>query len=387
MTETSDLIVFWIVVLSRLLIPLAIPRFPLPAILAALVLDAIDQTIFQQFTNLNLDGYQGYDKALDIYYLTVAYISTLRNWTSLFAFKMGRFLWYYRLLGVVLFEFIGNRALLFIFPNTFEYFFIYYEIVRLRWDPRRLSKKAIVIATAAIWIIIKLPQEYWIHIAQLDMTDFLKEKVFGVPVDAGLAEILEANIWIIPALIILVVVIIFGGRWLIRKLPAKDWNLSFDADAHQDEETGYVETETIKPASGRFFDNVLLEKVVLVSMVSLIFGKILPDRTGTDLQLIVGIAFIIILNTVISHWLARRGREWHHALSQFAVMAVVNFGLALLYVWLLPRFDGSANLVNVSFFVLLLTLIITLFDMYHPVYQERFAEKTKPAEIAEEAAA
>jgi hypothetical protein len=387
LTETTDLIVFWLVVLSRFLIPLAIPRFPLPAILAALVLDAVDQTIFQQFTNLNLDGYQGYDKALDIYYLTVAYISTLRNWSSLFAFKMGRFLWYYRLLGVVLFEFIGNRALLFIFPNTFEYFFIFYEIVRLRWDPRRMSKKAVIIATAAIWIFIKLPQEYWIHIAQLDMTDFLKETVFGVSTDAGLSEILEANIWLIPALIIIAVVIVVGGRWLLRKLPPKDWALSFDADSHEDEESGYVETETVEPVSGRFFDKVLVEKVVLVSMVSLIFGKILPNRTGNDLQLVVGVTFIIILNTVISHWLARRGREMHHILSQFVVMAVVNFGLALLYVWLLPSFDGLVNTGNVLFFVLLLTLIINLFDMYHPVYQARFAEKTAPAEIAGEAAA
>jgi hypothetical protein len=385
LTETSDLIVFWIVVLARLLIPLAIPRFPLPAIMAALILDAIDQTIFQQFTNLDLSGYQGYDKALDIYYLTVAYIATLRNWSSLFAFKMGRFLWYYRLLGVVLFEYIGNRAILFIFPNTFEYFFIYYEIVRLRWDPRRMSKKAIVIATAAIWIFIKLPQEYWIHIAQLDMTDFLKENIFHVPLDAGLEEILAANPWLIPTLIILVVVIIVGGRWLMRKLPPKDWGLSFDADSHQDEETGYVETETVKPVSDHFFNNVLLEKIVLVSMVSLIFGKILPNRTASDLQLLVGIAFVIIANMAISHWLAKRGREWSHTLTQFVVMAALNFGLALLYSWLLPRFEGSADLGTMLFFVLLLTLIITLFDKYHPVYQARFAEK--PAEIAGEASA
>jgi hypothetical protein len=56
-----------------------IPRYPFPGVVIALVLDAIDQTIFQQFTNLNLDGYQGYYKALDIYYLTLTYIATLRN--------------------------------------------------------------------------------------------------------------------------------------------------------------------------------------------------------------------------------------------------------------------------------------------------------------------
>ena len=33
---------------------------------------------------------------------------------------------------------------------------------------------------AFIWIFIKLPQEWWIHVAQLDFTDFMKETVFGV---------------------------------------------------------------------------------------------------------------------------------------------------------------------------------------------------------------
>jgi hypothetical protein len=88
MTETTDQLVFWAVVAARFLVPLLIPRYPLPAIVASLVIDGVDQTIFQQFTNLNLDGYQGYDKALDIYYLTIAYISTLRNWSNRFAFQV-----------------------------------------------------------------------------------------------------------------------------------------------------------------------------------------------------------------------------------------------------------------------------------------------------------
>jgi hypothetical protein len=74
--------VFLVVVAMRFVIPLFIPRFPLPAILAALVIDAADQTIFQQFTNLNLDGYQNYDKALDIFYLTIAFLAVYRNWTN-----------------------------------------------------------------------------------------------------------------------------------------------------------------------------------------------------------------------------------------------------------------------------------------------------------------
>jgi len=101
--STLDWTVFVLVVTLRLVVPLFIPRFPLPAILAALVIDGIDQTVFATFTDLSLENYQSYDKALDIYYLTVAYLSVLRNWRNPFAVGVAAFLWYYRLVGVLLF--------------------------------------------------------------------------------------------------------------------------------------------------------------------------------------------------------------------------------------------------------------------------------------------
>src|SRR5690606_2590536 len=80
----TDEMVFVLVVGSRLLVPLLVFRFPLPAVLAALVIDAADQTIFERFTDFSLVNYQSYDKALDIYYLSLAYLSTLRNWAHPF---------------------------------------------------------------------------------------------------------------------------------------------------------------------------------------------------------------------------------------------------------------------------------------------------------------
>jgi hypothetical protein len=65
--------VFVCVVLIRFFLPLLIPKFPLPAILGCLVMDAADQSIFQAFTDDPLPGYQAYDKALDVYYLAIAY--------------------------------------------------------------------------------------------------------------------------------------------------------------------------------------------------------------------------------------------------------------------------------------------------------------------------
>ena len=48
---------------------------------------------------------------------------------------------------------------------------------------------------AFIWIFIKLPQEWWIHIAQLDFTDFMKEDVFGVAVDTSWGDAIGENLW------------------------------------------------------------------------------------------------------------------------------------------------------------------------------------------------
>ena len=86
---TIEWIVVVLVVGGRLGLPLLIPYFPVPALLSCLILDSIDQSIFQQFPAIPLDGYQSYDKALDVYYLSVAYLSTLRNWSNQGAFRMA----------------------------------------------------------------------------------------------------------------------------------------------------------------------------------------------------------------------------------------------------------------------------------------------------------
>ena len=198
---TTEWIVVIAVVGGRLILPLFIPYFPVPALLACLILDSVDQSIFQQFPKIPLDGYQSYDKALDVYYLSVAYLSTLRNWTNQGAFRMSQFLYYYRMIGVIAFEITQVRAVLFIFPNTFEYFFLFVEAVRLGWDTKHMGKWTVILSAAAIWIFIKLPQEWWIHIAQLDMTDFIKETLFGVDPTASWATAIANRPWVlVPAI-------------------------------------------------------------------------------------------------------------------------------------------------------------------------------------------
>jgi len=327
-----------------------------------LVIDAADQTIFQNNTDLNLDGYQGYDKALDVYYLTVAYLSTIRNWSDPFAFRTGQFLWYYRLTGVLLFEITGARALLIIFPNTFEYFFIAYEFVRLWWDPTRLNKRQVIKTAAAIWIFIKLPQEWWIHIAQLDFTDFMKEDVFGVTAETSWGDAISENLWFVVLLAVVAVLVIVGIMRLRKVLPSPDHAFGFDVDRTLDHRRIAAPPE---PAWQPVVSWYMFEKIALVSMVTTIFALVLPDNEVSVLGVVVPVAFIIIANAFVSTWFARRGRDWGSIGVEFVVMAAVNVGSALLFVVLVRQSDDSINEGATIFFVLLLTLIVTMFDRYH----------------------
>lgn len=380
--SAADLLIFGTVLALRLLVPLAIPRYPLPAILAAFLLDGFDQTIFQKYTDLNLDFYQGYDKALDIYYLTIAYLSTLRNWSHLFAFETDRFLFYYRLVGVVAFELTQIRALLLIFPNTFEYYFDFYEGVRLRWDPRRMSKRLVIGAAAFIWIVIKLPQEYIIHVAQVDTTDWIKNNIFGVDADASWGEAV-ANAPVVTIVLILLVLSLVGAAWWLftHRLPPGDRPLRFAADPIPAEVAERSRRIAAAPQPFRLNDPALIEKVVLISLINIIFASILPGVEAGILAITIGVAFVIVVNTVLSTWLAQRGLTWTSTARQFVALAAMNTVLILLYAGVLSGFDGSLNIWNALFFALLMTLIITMYDRYRPVHLARFGSNSDGSSV------
>ncbi len=376
--NTHDLIVFGIVLLLRLLVPLAIPRFPLPAIIVAMIIDAADQTIFQNYTSLNLDWYQGYDKALDIYYLSIAYIATMRNWTNLHAFGVSRFLWYYRLVGVVLFEWLQIRALLFIFPNTFEYFFDFIEGVRTRWNPRRLSKRHVIYAAAFIWIFIKLPQEYWIHIAQLDVTNFIRENIFDVPLDTPWGTIVSDNIGFFIGLIVALIALVFLLRWIfMQKLPKPDWGWTFDADAHRDTDPAYEARPGAvgyrQTGAERFVDNGMLEKIVLLSLIMSVFAMVLPGIDISTVRLVIGVIIVVALNTVITEWFGRHGMSFDTAMREFVGVALANFLLVIIYRFLVRQFGGTIDAGATIFFLFLFSIIIALYDRYRPIYLRRVA--------------
>ncbi|MBX3069384.1 MAG: hypothetical protein KF883_02650 [Thermomicrobiales bacterium] len=381
--HSMDLVIFGIVVALRIVVPLFIPKFPLPAMILAMIIDAADQTIFQSFTNLDLTNYQSYDKALDVYYLAIAYLSTMRNWQHQVAFDTSRFLWYYRLVGVALFEIFHVRALLLIFPNTFEYFFDFYQGVRTRWNPLRMSKRVVIGAAAFIWIVIKLPQEYWIHVAQLDTTDLVKEDLFGVPVDTGFGEIIRDNPLFFVALVCFLAALVIGLRYLIQqKLPPKDWNLTFRD--HPSDVSVEALNQQVRSMRGKVFTSELLEKTVLLTLIMTIFVRIVPGTPSSPWEQMVMIALLLILNILVSEAVVRvMGWSDQAVAGSFVGTMAVNTVIVALARQLLPG-DRSFHWTAALFFVFMISVMLTFYDRYRPIYLARFGDDRLEKRIADQ---
>jgi hypothetical protein len=356
------LAVFLAVVGGRFVLPLFIPRYPLPAIIACLVLDGVDQTIFQAF-GYDPPGYQSYDKAMDVYYLAIAYLATMRNWVNLSAFRISWFLYFYRLVGVVVFELSQVRALLLIFPNTFEYFFIAYEGVRSRWSTLRFSFRWWLSVALLIWVFVKLPQEWWIHVAQLDFTDFVSE-----------------HVWVAPVLVVLLLALAAVFWFLVRpRLTAPDWDWRVAADPLPEEMDTAAEQSAWHAKWGAIRSWATVEKVVLVGLIAVIYGQILPGVRSTTLQMFVGVGVVVVVNAAFTIVLARRSWSTESASLAFLIRLAANVVMVVVADWLVVRRVGDLDASTTLFFLSLISLITTLHDRYRPVLATRLSAQDRPA--------
>lgn len=368
-------VVVWAVVAARFLVPLAIPKFPLPGVLASVVMDAVDGSIFEALLGAELPRYQPYDKALDIYSLSVTMLATLRNWHSRPAVQIARALFYYRLVGVLAFELTGWRPLLLLFPNTFEYYFVFYEVVRTGWSPVRLSARAFLWAAAVIWVAIKIPQEYWLHIAQLDVTDVIKARILGEPEASrwaeGVAQLLAALAAVVLAgAVALAVRAVAPPPRRPLRLAADPLPIAID-EAH--ERAAHVAKHW------RVVDRHLLEKIVLVGFLTVIFAEIVPGMRARPEQLVAGVAVIVTFNSFVRMRFARSGRPVESAVMSFLYVAAMNGAFVLAADLLLRRTYGGLLVPAALFFILLLSLIVTMYDRWHPVFDARFRPAPAPA--------
>lgn len=152
----------WIIIFLRLLIPLTIFKSPFLGGLASLVIDYFDMDLMRYFGVEVSETYQTLDKILDIYYLSFEFLM-ISTWKDYFVKNIAKFLFLYRMVGVIIFEATKIEKTLFFFPNLFENFFLLYFglIFFLEKEPVILKKKIIIMLS--ILLILKLYQEFFLH--------------------------------------------------------------------------------------------------------------------------------------------------------------------------------------------------------------------------------
>jgi hypothetical protein len=287
----------------------------------------------------------------------------MRNWDNLGAYGVARFLFFYRLVGAFVFEMTHVRALLLIFPNTFEYFFIAYETVRTRWRTALVSTRAWVLTAAAIWIFIKLPQETWLHVLQLDVTDALRAHPWAGVVLALLLAALLAVFW-----------------YAVRpRLPAPDRPVTLSAGPVPPAVDSAADLAALRVGGGWVLSWITLEKVVLVGLMAVIYGQILPGVDQGSLQQFVSIGLIVVLNAAIT--LAASRRRWTIESAAYAVVARVVTNVLLVFGADRLIGPGAAGW-DTFFFLCLISLVTTLHDRYQPVVAFRRSQAAEATHVA-----
>ena len=112
---------------------------------------------------LHLGGirnYQAFDKIFDLVYMSV-FLIVARKWGGIFA-KIALYLFIFRIIGMMLFEFTDRRFFLLIFPNIFEFWFIFTALARRLWAEKS-QKVNFIVYSLVLCTFFKLIHEWVLH--------------------------------------------------------------------------------------------------------------------------------------------------------------------------------------------------------------------------------
>lgn len=166
-------------ILLRIFVPLLILKKPFWGALLAMAADAADVIIMEAFGWGFMAGkpYHIIDKIFDIYYLGLEFYVSM-SWQIVMLRRTSMILFFWRLLGVVVFGVTGIRQIILFAPNIFENFYLL--VVGLhKFFPKfqiKTTKRLVIILTIAT--IPKLIQEYIMHFIEFHTWQFIKHNVF-----------------------------------------------------------------------------------------------------------------------------------------------------------------------------------------------------------------
>ena len=143
---------------------LPVLRWPLAGGVLAIAVDLSDLLLRDVLDLGGIPDYQAFDKWLDQVYLGAFLVVALRWAGPERAIAVGLYL--FRLVGFVAFELSGERALLLLFPNVFELWFVGVAAVH-RFRPGFVWRPVVTLAVLAVLFAIKELQEWALHGARL----------------------------------------------------------------------------------------------------------------------------------------------------------------------------------------------------------------------------
>lgn len=166
-----------VIVAVRVVVPLIILRFWLVGGIIAMILDMLDVVLIEM---VGLGGFGGHyaetDKLLDSYYYVLELLVALR-WSNRWLRWPAVILFVQRIIGAVVFEVLHAHAVLFIFPNLFENWWLYCVVV-MKWFPAITPRNAkTTFLPLALLLIPKMAQEYLLHVSEAHPWDWTKHNV------------------------------------------------------------------------------------------------------------------------------------------------------------------------------------------------------------------
>ncbi len=144
----------------RVLGSLPVLRWAFAGAIIAILVDFSDLFLRNLLELGGIPDYQRFDKILDLVYMVLFLVVALR-WRGL-ARDIAVALFAFRMVGFVLFEVTESRAVLLLFPNVFEFWFVYVAAV-LHWRPQHVVTGREAAFALVPLLVLKLFQEYALH--------------------------------------------------------------------------------------------------------------------------------------------------------------------------------------------------------------------------------
>ena len=165
-----------IVIFLRLLIPFSILRWPIAGAILSIIFDTVDVVILSVLGHGSFytGNYTRVDNALDTFFLLLLLIVAFK-WKDPLAKYTCIALFTWRVIGVIMVEFTDVRELLFVFPNLFVLFYLFWAL-RNRFFPHFVLTWKRLLIILIVLLIPKLLQEYALHVAKLQPWTWIKSE-------------------------------------------------------------------------------------------------------------------------------------------------------------------------------------------------------------------